>query len=148
MAAIVCWFIDGQQFHQYEQTKPNHLLPRICEHKTDRNIWHLKSRSWLMIGSAYNLLILIVGWFPNIQWQTCDAYWGREQVQYCKTYIQDRRRSRPTTAKTFDCHVSFMDSYVWTIQINILLQLQWTFSFEIVGSSKLKRGEIKFSWKG
>jgi hypothetical protein len=37
-----------------------------------------------MIGSAYNLLVLIVGWFPNIQWQTCDAYSGREQVQYCK----------------------------------------------------------------
>jgi hypothetical protein len=55
-----------------------------------------------MIGSVYNLLILIDGRFPNIQWQTCDAYSGREQIQYCKKYIQDRRRSRPTTAKTFD----------------------------------------------
>ena len=37
-----------------------------------------------MIGSVCNLLILIDGWFPNIQWQTCDAYSGREQAQYCK----------------------------------------------------------------
>jgi hypothetical protein len=37
-----------------------------------------------MIGSVHNLLILIDGRFPIIQWQTCDAYSGREQVQYCK----------------------------------------------------------------
>jgi hypothetical protein len=33
-----------------------------------------------MTGGVCNILILIVGWFPNIQWQTCDAYSGREQV--------------------------------------------------------------------
>ena len=81
MAAIVCWFKDGQQFHQYEQKKTTiYLLPRIFEHSRDNDIWHLKSRSWLMTGGVCNILILIVGWFPNIQWQTGDAYSGREQV--------------------------------------------------------------------
>ena len=33
-----------------------------------------------MTGGVCNILILIVGRFHNIQWQTCDAYSGREQV--------------------------------------------------------------------
>jgi hypothetical protein len=38
---------DGQQFHQYQQMR-NHLSPQTIEHKKNHDIWHWKSRSWLM----------------------------------------------------------------------------------------------------
>jgi hypothetical protein len=86
-----------------------------------RGLCCVKGKRWL--GFFFFILVELLTIFrPTYdRGHTCDAYSGREQIQYCKKYIQDRRRSRPTTAKTFDWHVSFMENYVWTIQINIFL---------------------------
>ena len=43
---------DGQQFHQYHIKMNNHLSPRIKEHnKKDHDIWHWKSRPWLVTST-------------------------------------------------------------------------------------------------
>jgi len=65
-----------------------------------------------MIGSVCNLLILIDGWFLISNGKHVMHIQDENKLNIAKKYIQDRRSSRPTTAKTFDCHVSFMENYV------------------------------------
>ena len=50
---IVSLNSDGHQFHQYQQQNKQSplFLTELTEHRKGHNIWHWKSRSWLVTGT-------------------------------------------------------------------------------------------------